>query len=325
MAYLLIIDPSPHVIILIGLCIFFLGEAFFSINISTGGRFTYPITFLRIFSLTIVTMFIYYLNRREAFVREQLGLLTQKLKDVDRRKSEFMANVSHELRTPLTSIKNAAVLLTKKVVSHQDGINISEGELTDIIISNVDRQYKLLDDLFNLARSEKGEIYKPRTLIDIGKLVERVVRSISIEADKKNIEIISNIQQDLPNIYVIADQLTEVYINLLDNAVKYNKENGKIILKIRLVDNKIESTIEDTGVGIPPKSLGRLFGRGSRFRNNNNHNVKGMGLGLSITKEIIESHSGNIWMESKLNVGTKFTFTLPRGLREVNGTGKSHK
>jgi signal transduction histidine kinase len=316
MALLVVMDPRIYVIILVGLCVFFLGEAFFGISITVEGELKYPIMFLRIFSLTFLTIFIYYLYTKETSMRKKLDALIDKLKTLDRVKSDFVANVSHELRTPLTSIKNAAILLEKKISGHEKEISVSDEELLNIIISNVDRQSRLIGELLDLAKIEKGKLSMTRSSVDIGKVAEEALKSIAIQATTKNIKIIADIQQNLPKIYASEDRIAEVYTNLLDNAIKYNKENGKVILQIRSIGDKIESIVEDTGIGISPENLGKLFDRFRQLEDALKHKNKGVGLGLVITKEIIELHGGRIWVESKLGVGSKFIFTLPRGLRE---------
>lgn len=322
MSFLIIMEPRIHVIILVGLCIFFLGEAFFGIHITSSGRLQYPIMFLQTFTLTLVTMFTYYLFNKETLMRKKLDMLNEQLRELDRMRSDFVANVSHELRTPLTSIKNAAVLLQQKAGKQETEISVSLGELLNIIVSNVDRQCHLIDGLLDLARIEKGGKSIARSLVDITKVAEDVLRSMRIQAPTKNIEIITDIQSNLPKIYASEEKMAEVYTNLLDNAIKYTKEGGKVKLQIRVTGNEIESSVEDTGIGIAPEDLGNLFDKFKRFQEPKKYKDKGTGLGLVITKEIIELHGGKIRVESKLGVGSKFIFTLPLGLREVDQRAK---
>jgi len=141
MAILLIIEPRSLVVLLIIGCIFLLGEAFWSVSIGADKTLQLSPTFLRIFSLTLVTIFIYYLYRRQIRLKNQL--------------SEFVANVSHELLTPLTSIKNANTLLAKKINSLEKEVTMSYEELLDIISSNIERQAKMINSLLDLSRPEK--------------------------------------------------------------------------------------------------------------------------------------------------------------------------
>jgi signal transduction histidine kinase len=325
MSFLVILKPQIYVIILVGLCIFFLGETFFGIHITSGGRVQYPTVILSVyltFTFSLLAMFTYYLYNKETLIRRRLNMLNEQLRELDRLKSDFVANVSHELRTPLTSIKNAVVLLEKKIGKQETEIPVSLNELLDIIISNVDRQCHLIDGLLDLVRIEKGGKNISRSLVDIAKIAEGVLRSMKMQASTKNIEITSDIQKNLAKIYASEQKIDEVYTNLLDNAIKYTKEGGKIKLQIRLVGSEIESSVEDTGVGIAPENLGSLFDKFKRFQETWKYENKGAGLGLVITKEIIELHGGKIWVESKLGAGSKFTFTLPLGLRQSDQRSK---
>ena len=314
MAVLLVVDPRSSVIILVAVCTFFLGEGFWRISISSGKGLMFPAAFLRIFSLTLVTIFAYYLYRREMTMRNHLKIVNERLKDLDRLKSEFVANVSHELRTPLTSIKNAVSLFRKKL-SDQNKISISYDELIDIISSNIDRQSRLISSLLDLAKIEKGGGSAERSLINVGKVAQGVLKSLKIEADINNIDFSVDISKNLPKIYASEDQIAGVYTNLLQNALKYTGERGRIFLRIRVVQNKIESVIEDTGAGIPQEDLDKIFDKFVRLERVLERRKEGTGLGLVITKKIIESHGGKISVESTIGKGTKFTFTLPSGLR----------
>jgi len=315
MASLVVLEPRIHVVFLVSLCLFFLGDAYFGIQ-TLGAGFKYPMQFVRVFSLTLLTIFTYYFYTKEIFLQRKLTTLNERLSVLDRLKSEFMANVSHELRTPLTSIKNAAVLLKKKIDNQEAGISISDEELLNIILSNTNRQASLIDRLLDLSKLEKGKSAVPRTLVNIENILKDVVKSLAMQAPAKNITIVSDIEEGLPNIWASEHQITQVYTNLLDNAIKYNKINGKVIVHIRTVGNNIESIIEDTGIGISPENIGRLFEKFMQLEDSIEYRKKGVGLGLVISKEIIELHRGTIRVESELGVGTKFIFTLPRGLRE---------
>lgn len=294
MAFLVIMDLGMHVIILVGLSVFFLGETFFGIEITATGGLRYPMVFLRTFSLTLLAIFSYYLYAKETFIRRRLSVLNEQLKSLDRMKSDFVTNVSHELRTPLTSIRNAAVLIQRKLNRQEIGNSASEGELLDIVISNVDRQCRLIDGILDLAKIE-GRQGISRSLVNIGRIAEEVVKSMTMQAAIKRIRIITDIQQNLPQIYASEDKMAEVYTNLLDNAIKYTKEDGRVILRISVAGEKIESSVEDTGAGIATEDLGKLFDKFSRLQTVREYENKGTGLGLIITKEIVELHGGKIW------------------------------
>jgi signal transduction histidine kinase len=315
MAFLIILEPRVHEIMLVGLSLFFLGEAFFGIQAGNGGGIKYPLTFFRMYTLTLLIIFVYYLYNKEAAMRKELSELNTKLKEYDELKSDFIADVSHELRTPLTSIKNATVLLKERRDKPEGNISISDEELLNILIANIDKQYYLVDALLNLARIEKGEVVVCRSLVDLEKTARGEIMSLGTQTASKNIEIILDAQPDLPKIYASEKQIAQVYVNLLDNAIKYSKAGDKIFLRISVDDNNnVKSTVEDTGKGIAPENLEKIFNRFGHFVVPADKDT-GVGLGLVITKAIVESHGGKIWAESKLGVGSKFIFTLPPGLR----------
>lgn len=313
MAFLVIIQPKSSITILIAVSTFLLGEAFWDIHISGGKKLIFPAAFLRVYSFSLLTIFGYYLYYREKQAQLELLLLNEKLNRLDRMKSEFVANVSHELRTPLTSIKNACALLKK-----MPAFGASAGELLDIIDSNVDRQSRLVENLLNLARIEKGKIAAPRALINTAEIARQVAASFAIQAKNKNIHLHVDIEPGLQSVYASADQMAEVYTNLIDNAIKYTPSGGNVYLKISNEKTGIKSIISDTGIGIKEEDLSRLFNRFNRLAMVSEYKEKGIGLGLAIIKEIIDSHGGSIWAESEVGKGSRFIFTIPAGLRSID-------
>jgi|GEM_PF-5765879 len=322
MAFLIIVKPRNSTTVLIAVCTFFLGETFWNIQIGSGKKLFFPPAFLRIYSLTIITIFGYYLYNRELKAQKELTLLNKKLHEADKVKSDFVANVSHELRTPITSIKNACVLLKKMSVTLKSEINneafkdVSASELLDIIDFNVDRQSRLIDNLLDLAKLEEGKILARRSLISIPDIAKRVVDSLIMQANIKGVILETDIQPDIQKIYASEDQVTQVFTNLLDNAIKYTPASGKVFLKIISEDHGVKSIITDTGVGIKQEDLEKLFKRFARTEDVLERKAKGTGLGLAITKEILDSHGGRICVESQRGKGSTFTFILPYGLRK---------
>ncbi len=323
MAFLVIVKPRGSTTVLIAVCIFFLGEVFWNIQVGSEKRIFFPPAFLRVYSLTLVTIFGYYLYNREQRAQLELKILNRKLEDAGELKSDFVANVSHELRTPITSIKNACVLL-KKINNNlkssgqntQKFMDTSADELLEIIDLNIDRQSRLIDELLDLAKIEKGKALYKRVLIDVSTIASQVVNSLAMQAKAKNIILEADIQPNIPKIYASGDQIIQVYTNLIDNAIKYTKKGGHISLKIIAQDHSIKSIISDTGIGISQENICKLFNRFVRPDAILEYGAKGTGLGLAITKEILDLHGGCIWVESAIGHGSKFIFTLPYGLRQ---------
>ncbi|GIW23256.1 MAG: hypothetical protein KatS3mg068_2263 [Candidatus Sericytochromatia bacterium] len=229
---------------------------------------------------------------------------TRKLENLQR---EFVANVSHELRTPLTSIKMAAESL-------QIGA-ISDEKMKYKFLSNIqreaDRLTRLVNELLVLANLD-NKVTLHISKFNLNELLNDVVTTMKYHADLNDITLIGDFPDDLPYIEADRDRLHQVLINLVDNAIKCNKQNGKVTLYARIKDNdNILIKVIDTGIGIHKVDIGRIFDRFFRVDKSRSRVTGGTGLGLSIVKDLIVAHNGTIDVESEIDVGTTFTITLP--------------
>jgi len=238
----------------------------------------------------------------------ELTLAFEEVKKISKRKTDFISSVSHELRTPLTSIKGYAAILIEEKLGH---LPAAAKERLEKINRHSDELVHMVNELLDIARIESGRQVMKMEEQDLKTIISNVADLISIQCKNKNIELITNIQKDIPAVLADRVQLERIFINLLGNAVKFTPENGKITIKTRSEDNVIQVDISDTGIGIPPDSLSMLFEEFYRVDNPINQQVKGTGLGLSLVKHIIEAHKGKIWVESKPGKGSTFSFTLP--------------
>jgi len=238
----------------------------------------------------------------------ELTLALEEIKKISKRKTDFISSVSHELRTPLTSIKGYAAILMEEKLGH---LPAAAKERLEKINRHSDELVHMVNDLLDIARIESGRAIMKMEQQDLKTVISNVADLISIQCKNKNIELITNIQKDIPPVLADRAQLERVFINLLGNAVKFTPEDGKITIKTHTKDNVIQIDISDTGIGIPPDSLPMLFEEFYRVDNPINQQVKGTGLGLSLVKHIIEAHKGKIWVESKPSKGSTFSFTLP--------------
>lgn len=238
----------------------------------------------------------------------ELTRALQELEIISKRKSEFISAVSHELRTPLTSIKGyASILLTgalgilpEQAKARIEKINKHSDELT-----------QLVNELLDIARIESGKIVMKKEKILLEDLVLQVTDLLGIQMKEKNIEFTKQIASDANMVFADREQLKRVFINLLNNAIKFTPPKGKINLVAKKIDSTIQIDITDTGCGIPKESLEKIFEEFYRVDNPTNEKIKGTGLGLSLVKHIVEAHSGKIWVESKVDYGSTFSFTLP--------------
>jgi len=233
--------------------------------------------------------------------------------EADRAKSEFVSNVSHELRTPMTAIKGYADLLYAEAVGP---INQEQERFLSIIRGNSDRLTALINDLLDISRMETGRVrFEPRPL-QIGEVIADVVNALSVPAEAKNQALSYVVVGGLPDVTGDRDRLNQVITNLVSNAVRYTPEGGKIEVRAYPVEGAVRVDVADTGIGIAPEDLGRIFERFYRADDALVQETAGTGLGLSIAKMFVEMHGGRVWVESQLGKGSTFTFILPLPVQE---------
>ncbi len=227
--------------------------------------------------------------------------------ELDKIKTEFVANVSHELRTPLTSIKGfVETLLDGALEEPETGRHFLE-----IINEETDRLNRLLNDLLSLSGVEAKEPKIQKVPLDLEKIIYHKVSILSPQASEKNLALKVEIERPLPMIEADEDLIGQLMINLIDNAIKYTPEGGRIEIKAASQDEKIRVTVSDTGIGIPAESIPRLFERFYRVDKARSREMGGTGLGLAIVKHILEIHGGKIEVKSRVGQGSTFTFHLP--------------
>jgi len=229
-----------------------------------------------------------------------------RLKQLERTREDFVANVSHELRTPLSLIKGYVETLLDGA---RDNPEVAERFLK-IIARNAERLDLLIQDLLTISALESGRMQLNLHPVALHPLVEKVFADLQAKATNKNVQLVS----DLPELAASADinRLEQVLANLVDNAIKYGREQGSVRVGGRkLEDGKLEIFVQDDGPGIPSESLDRVFERFYRVDKARSRDQGGTGLGLSIVKHIVHSHGGEAWAESELGRGATFFFTLP--------------
>ena len=232
--------------------------------------------------------------------------------EVDRLKSEFVATVSHELRTPMTPIKGYVEFL---LMGGAGDINEQQQQFLGIIKSNIDRLSILVNDLLDVSRIEAGKVALSFQPIDLQELINDAMVDVqrkTIEAEM-NLPFELQIPSDLPSVYGDVERIRQILSNLLDNAYKYSPDGSMVTITAKHQNSEIQVTIKDQGIGIFPDEHERIF---ERFFRGENHFVMataGTGLGLPIVRELVEMHSGRIWVESSgvPGEGSAFIFTLP--------------
>ncbi|MFA5363159.1 MAG: HAMP domain-containing sensor histidine kinase [Candidatus Omnitrophota bacterium] len=247
----------------------------------------------------------------EKRVEERTHELTQALEEkekISKRKSDFVSSVAHELRAPLTSIKGYAAILS----SGKLGILPEDARLRiEKLNKHSDELVQLVNDLLDIARIESGKVTMRQEPAGLKKIIEETIDLLSVQCKEKQIELSSHLGEEIPNVLVDLIQIKRVFINLINNAIRFTPKNGQINVFVHKIIGGIQIDISDTGCGIPADALEKIFNEFYRVDNAINMQVKGTGLGLALVKNIIEAHKGKTWVKSKLGEGSTFSFTLP--------------
>ncbi len=231
-----------------------------------------------------------------------------RLKRLEKIRQDFVANVSHELRTPLTTIKGYAETLLEGALKEDVA-----PQFVQVIDRHADRLTKIVEDLLALSKIESKEsTLKPERLL-ISDLINGTLDIVKEEADKKGVSI--SWSTPAPPLFIFGDRkgLEQVLTNLLDNAIKYGREGGKVnVSVIEAATGEVQVSVQDDGIGIPKEDLPRIFERFYRVDKGRSKELGGTGLGLSIVKHVVQAHGGKVWAESQIGKGSTFYFTLPR-------------
>jgi len=250
-------------------------------------------------------------------------------KEVDRMKTEFISNISHELRTPLTSILGFAKMICKKLES-VDTLNPIEpkklqrtlnqaGDNLGIIITEGERLSSIVNSVIDIANIEAGKTSWQMQPLSISEIITAAIEHNAAAIDRKQMHIQVDLEPDLPMILGDRDRLIQVVSNLISNAVKFSPDTSEINCQVQLNTQSIVVSISDSGMGIDKADRAKVFEKFSQIGDPLTAKPQGTGLGLSISKRVIEHHKGKIWVESELDKGSKFSFSLPLNLDLTNG------
>jgi len=231
-----------------------------------------------------------------------------RVKELENTRREFVANVSHELRTPLSLIKGYVETLIDGARNQPE----VAGRFLATIAKHTDRLTFLIEDLLTLSHLESGQLVMNLRRTHLKDAVARVCEDLSKKAAAREIRLTNAVEAD----WVVTadpDRLEQVLFNLIDNAIKYGRESGDVrVTADGSAADKVTVRVEDDGAGIPEEAQGRLFERFFRVDRARSREQGGTGLGLAIVKHIIQSHGGELWVESRVGQGTSFYFSLPK-------------
>ncbi|MCL5878212.1 MAG: ATP-binding protein, partial [Deltaproteobacteria bacterium] len=242
----------------------------------------------------------------EYCTQEQCYLMTLKditrLKQIEIIRQDFITNASHELKTPLTSIIGYLEAL-------QENYN---KEFVTIVYKNAKRMQRIVDDMLVLSKADRGSSEFSPKEISVSDVINEIQSLLNNDIEKKHQRFVVTIPDELDVVYADREALFHILLNLIDNAIKYTNERGEVSVSVYENDKDIEIVVRDTGSGIPSNELDRIFERFYTVDKARSRALGGTGLGLSIVKHFVLAHNGRIWVESTLNKGSAFHFTIPK-------------
>ena len=248
-------------------------------------------------------------NQGIRILYKELEQKNEELKELDRLKSDFVSTASHELRTPLSITKEGIAIVLSGVTGR---INKRQKELLKTSEESLERLKRIINDLLDISKIELGKLELSMSLVDLSLMVNQVCSQWKPELDKKEQTLNTSIAESPVNIYLDIDKIIQVLHNFISNAVKFTPQRGTITVELKDREGSVEVSVSDTGKGIAKDDLPKLFSKFQQFGRLEVPGEKGSGLGLAISKGIIQMHQGTINVESQINKGSKFTFTLPR-------------
>jgi len=230
-----------------------------------------------------------------------------RLKKLERIRIDFVANVTHEIRTPLTAILGYLETIRDGAINKPE----EAARFIDIILKHAQRLNRLVEDLLIISKIEMGEVNFHFEDVSAAEIVGSVLPVINQKAQTKNIAIINLVTEKLPLIKADKDRLTQIFLNILDNAVKFTPEKGQITIGLELKNEYAVVLISDTGIGIPKEEIERLGERFYRVDKTRSRDLGGTGLGLSIVKHLMMAHGGKMEIASRLGQGTTVFLFFP--------------
>ncbi len=233
-----------------------------------------------------------------------------KQKELDAMKDQFLSNVTHELRNPIGAIKQSISVILEETAGP---VTEPQKKFLSNAKRNLDRLGALIDDILDLAKLEAKKMEIKLVPIAFTTIADEVFQTLDAWVKNKEITLVKNIQENLPEINIDSDRIIQVLMNIISNAIKFTPKGGTITLGAKLSEkgDQMEISVVDTGVGIPKNDLSKIFGKFQQAKNRSSGDISGTGLGLAIAQEIIQLHKGNISVESEEGKGTTFTFALP--------------
>ncbi|MBE5816316.1 MAG: cell wall metabolism sensor histidine kinase WalK [Clostridiales bacterium] len=242
---------------------------------------------------------------------QSFNAMMDALDEVETQRREFMGNISHELRSPLTSMHGYLQGIVDGVI---------EGEMQQtylkIALSETERMKGMIENMFNMSKMESQQNALMRSVFDVNELIRIVIISKIVQLEQKEIEVVTDFESEQFFVDADKDMIQQVIINLVDNAVKFTPQKGKITISTWLFKDKVFVKISDTGVGIPEDDINKIWDRFYQVDKAKPASRMGSGLGLAIVKQIINKHGEDVWAKSEVGKGTDFMFSLQKTTRK---------
>jgi len=251
-----------------------------------------------------------YANRQLTLMNQRVTGLRLIAEEAQKAKTRFVARVSHEFRTPLNMIIGLVDLMAETPEIYDVTLSPRMREALQVVHRNCQHLSNMVNDVLDLTRIEADRVVLHRERVDIREVVDSAVEAVRSLLESKQLVFHAAVAEDVPEVYCDRTRIEQVVLNLISNAARFTKQGG-ITVEIVRVDQHVRVSVTDTGSGIPPKDIDRIFEPFCQGMSDLWCDKGGSGLGLSISKQFIELHDGRMWVESKLGVGTTFTFELP--------------
>jgi histidine kinase len=252
-----------------------------------------------------------YSVRVQTTSRDEVGQLaaafnrmSEELENLESSRRDLVANVSHELKTPIAAIRAHLENLL-------DGVEQPDPKTLQVMLTQSERLGRLVEQLLDLSRLESGDVRLHREPVPLAPLVSQVVSEIRVSRPDGSVSLASDVPVELPPVQADRERVHQVLFNLVDNAVRFTPPGGAVTVSAHTHNGSIEIAVADTGVGIGPEHLPRLFERFYRVDPSRSREDGGTGIGLAIARSVVEAHGGHIHAESRLGTGSVFTFDLP--------------
>jgi len=248
---------------------------------------------------------IWYLGEADSHKLFAIALIDKsELLRLEQVRRDFVANVSHEFRTPLASIRS----LAETIHDDPEMPHATRQRFLNLIMQEADRLTRIADDLLTLTRAESMQ--PVREVFELAPVIQQAVQEMEAEAQRAHVSLTAELTPDL-HLLANRDQILQVALNLISNAIRYNKPQGSVTVRTYAEGHTAVLEVADTGIGIPSEALPRIFERFYRVDKTRSRADGGTGLGLSIVKHIVEAHGGQVEVESEYRVGSVFRVRLP--------------